>query len=107
MIAMHERLGILAAMVGAVALSSPAYADPVQEAEKARLQLEMKRYAERGAWAGVTRSYNKLVALTDVVLSPDDHLLGFEAARKVGDIAAALERLRAASALESRDDVEL
>lgn len=83
-----------------------AAADDAAEAEKVRLEQEMKRYAARNAWGGVARAYEELIALRDIEIPYEDHLLGFQAARNIGDTLGAYERLLGARAVESTDEVE-
>lgn len=74
--------------------------DPAVAAEHSRLSSEMQRLAARETWDGVEALYRQLSDLqTDgAVLSTAEHLLGAQAARAHGDVAATLARLRSARA---------
>lgn len=73
-------------------------------AEHQRLSAEMARLAQRNAWEGVERSYQRILEL-GVDPSFDDLVLASEAARHRGDIAAARARLVTASARRDDPDV--
>lgn len=88
------------------ALIHVAQAGPVEAAEHRRLADEMKAAAQRSLWSAVDEGYQKVAALEErgEPLSVEDHWLGAQAARALGDIAACRARLdRAARAGGSRD----
>ena len=94
-------LGFVVALAFA---QDPAVAPPVDalsaaRAEYQRLAQEIEKLASRNAWAGVERTYLALVA-TGVAPSYADHLAGAHAARAVGDVASARQRLLAANLLQ-------
>ncbi len=61
------------------------------QAEYNRLTQELEKLAERNAWAGVERTWGKLV-LTQIPPSYEDLSYAANAARALGDTAAARER---------------
>lgn len=77
-----------------LALCTNAFAAPKVErvAEAQRLYEEMQRLAQRTAWTGVERQYDKLHDLKNVPYPPYAHVLGAKAAQARGDILEALER---------------
>lgn len=87
--------GVARAADEPVAVVSPV----VDQAEYVRLQQELEKLAARNAWAGVERTYQKLVA-TGVPPSFSDHVSGAYAARALGDVGAARTRLSAANAIK-------
>lgn len=72
----------------------PALADDVV-AERKRLEDELVKLAQRNTWAGVDRTYRRLVDL-GTELPSEDHLLGAQAAQSLGDARLAWYRLRRA-----------
>ena len=83
-----------------------AAAAPASEkhAEYIRLAQEMQKLATRNAWAGVERNYEQIVA-TGVPPTFDDYLIGANAAKAIGDVTSAKERLLAANAMKEDPDV--
>ncbi len=73
-------------------------------AEYARLHQELESLAERNAWAGAARTYDKLVA-TGVPPAYDDLLYGAHAAQAIGNVGAVRERLLAAKELQEEKEV--
>jgi hypothetical protein len=71
------------------------------QAEYNRLTQELEALAERNAWAGVERTWAKLL---DTLIAPSfqDYVLAANAARALGDTAAARERWLAAK--ERKED---
>jgi len=67
-----------------------------ETAEAHRLTVEMNKLAQRDAWAGVERAYQKRMALERVEVPVDTHLLGAAAARQRGDIVETWRRLHRA-----------
>jgi len=92
-----------------VVMSAPAWAGKLEEAqaEHTRLAEQMRRLAKRAAWGGVDDSYVKMLELVDegVVLSYDDHYLGAEAAKALGDINSTYRRLLRARDTDKSTDV--
>ena len=82
--------------LGALSVASPAWAGKVEEAERIRLTEEMRRLAKRNAWKGVEASYQELEVLEQkgLSLSFEEHFLGAQAARALGNINDVHERLR-------------
>lgn len=85
-------------------LSVALAADPVSEAERVRLSSDIKQLAQREAWVGVERKFGELESL-GLPLTFDDLYRGAFAARALGDVQAAYDRLRSAAALEPRKEV--
>src|SRR5690606_35599656 len=93
----------------AITLTVPAvsYAAPGDEAAQAeyiRLSAEMKRLAERNAWEGVERTYERILA-TGVAPSYDDHFLAAQSSRSIGDVNGARSRLLAANDVREEREV--
>ncbi len=90
-------------------MSAPAWAGKLEEAqaEHTRLSEQMRRLAKRAAWGGVDDSYVKMLALVEqgVVLGYDDHYLGAEAAKALGDINSTYRRLLRARDADKTTDV--
>lgn len=85
--------------------SGPARAeDAVHEAERVRLSQDIKQLAQREAWTGVERKFEELEVL-GITMSFDDLYRGACAARALGDVQAAYDRLKAAAELDPRRDV--
>ncbi len=99
---------IVACLAGAMA-SAPAMAmsKAAAKAEHVRLSEDMRRLAKRGHWRGVDRSYRGMEELTrkDVVLTYDDHYLGAQAARELGNVTLVYRRLVKAKAVNATADV--
>lgn len=76
--------------------ADPAPITPEQRAEAERLSDDLEKLAKRQVWSGVEKKYNELVA-TGVEVALDDHLYGAYAARELGDVESAYERLQAAA----------
>ncbi len=64
--------------------------------EYQRLSQELEKLASRNAWAGVERTYTALLA-TGIEPSFEDFVAGAHAARALGDVASARNRLIAAN----------
>jgi len=91
---------LLAFFVGA------ASAGPVEAAEHRRISDEMKAAMARNTWSAVDEHYRKLVELEarGEPLTVEDHWIGAQAARSLGDLRTCRERLDlAARAGGSRD----
>ena len=85
-------LTLLTALCSSLALAS----SDVNKAEHERLSDELERLASRQVWPGVERKFQELEGL-EVELTTDDYLYGAYAARELGDVGAAYERLQAAA----------
>ncbi len=106
MIRSLTRLSTLAALV--LALSLPASAGPAEdEAERVRLSEDMKRLSRRSAWQGVDDAYRALAELAarGTEIPQEDYLLGAEAARNLGNVQGAYERLIEARKVRPSPDV--
>ena len=93
----------------ALVCSLPAYAaDQAAQAEKVRLQEEMRRLASKNTWRGVDAAYIKMLALEKQGVMPDydDHFMAAEAARELGRITDVYERLLRARTLKKVDASE-
>ncbi len=75
-----------------------------REAEHARLSDEMERLSQRQIWAGVDKTFHKLVRL-DVPLTEKDYLTGAYAARELGDVLTVRARLKEAARLHGTREV--
>ena len=93
---------LLAALL--LAAGPAAADDAVHEAERVRLSQDIKQLAQREAWTGVERKFEEL-ELLGTTMSFDDLYRGACAARALGDVAAAYDRLKAAAAVDPRRDV--
>lgn len=69
---------------------------PEQRAEAERLSDDLEKLAKRQVWSGVEKKYKELVA-TGAAVELQDHLYGAYAARELGDVESAYERLQAAA----------
>ena len=98
-------LGRAAFLTAALSLtaSSFVHAGEVEKAEHRRLSEDMEKKAQKNIWAGVERSFQELLALQKAgeVLTYDDWLLGAQAARGLGDMAACKDRLTQALTVEA------
>lgn len=87
--------------------TDPAAASPREHrAQHALLHEELVLLVRKNAWSGVERVYLQLLALehAGLALTHDDHLWGAMAAQARGDGMATWRRLRAAEAVESRQE---
>ena len=77
------------------------------KAEHVRLSEDMRRLAKRAHWRGVDRSYRSMENLIrkDVVLSYDDHFLGAQAARELGNVTLVYRRLVQAKEVNPTSEV--
>lgn len=87
-----------------VALLAPtaALAQSADQAEAYRLEQEIKRLADRNAWAGVERAYEDLVKL-DAQVSVEIHNIGAQSARFLGKTYEVYSRLERAQAIEPNE----
>ncbi len=99
----------IVALLLCVALSWDAHAisKAEAEAEHVRLSEEMTRLAKRSAWRGVDRTYRSLSPLVKkgVQLSFEDHYLGAQAAREMGNVTLVYRRLLLAKSVKPEPDV--
>jgi hypothetical protein len=98
----------LAPAIALVYALPAAAADQAAQAERVRLQEEMRRLAGKSTWRGVDAAYVKMLALekNDVVLDYEDHFMGAEAARELGRITDVYDRLLRARARKKVDACE-
>lgn len=90
---------------GSVFSVSPALADDAAKmGEKLRLEEELKKLAQRNAWAGVERKYLELLRLK-IDLPFEDHEIGSQSAGFLGKTYEVYERLQRAKELEERVDI--
>lgn len=95
------RLPTALATAFSVLSCSSALATPWSEdAEARRLVQEMNDLAERNAWVGVSRAYERVLALPDVDLDTATHWLAAEASRNQGDMVMAWVRLNQVLSVE-------
>ncbi|MCO4745594.1 MAG: hypothetical protein KC912_12450 [Proteobacteria bacterium] len=87
------------ALMGAILLPTAAFAQSADQAEAYRLEQEIKRLADRNAWAGVERAYEDLVNL-DAQVSVEIHNVGAQSARFLGKTFEVYQRLERAQAIE-------
>lgn len=112
-LASSRPLALVRALLPAAALglllwaSAPAelMAKDAVQAEHERLSDEIEKLASRQVWAGVERKFSELEKLEDVQPTFEDLLHGAHAARELGDVAAAYERLKQAAKLEGSKEV--
>ncbi len=101
---MHRAMLLLALLASAAPPS--ARAGTRDEGELMRIMEDLEGLAERQVWNGVDRNYVKLLELEDVAIPRDIHLTGAAAARALGDMNAAYERLERANAIERTEEVD-
>lgn len=98
-------LPLLAILVGLAALPLSARAGGTEvEAEHDRLSDEMDKLAQRQVWSGVERKYSELEKL-EIELTFEDYLNGAYAARELGEVGHAYERLKNAARKNGTRDV--
>ena len=71
----------------------------MQQAEYVRVSEELKRAAQKNAWKGVERHYERALA-TGAKVQAEDHLIAAQSARQSGDLGAMRTRLLAALATD-------
>ena len=96
---------LMAGLLVLAALPGTASAKDAVEAEHERLSDEIEKLAQRQVWSGVERKFEELEGLESVQLTFDDLLHGAHAARELGDVAAAYERLKQAAKVEGTKEV--
>lgn len=100
---------LCAPLTWAVGLPLPAAdlqapADARVQAEYRRLSGELRSLARRQHWAGAERAYQELAAL-GLPIALEDLVAGGEAARALGELGLAYERLAAAARLDGRREI--
>ncbi len=88
--------------------ATPAMGQDVDLAEHVRLTEEMRRLARRNAWNGVEAAYRgllELAARNGDAPTFEEHYLGAQAARALGDVNATYSRLNAAVKCGSPSEV--
>jgi hypothetical protein len=86
-------------LVLSMALPTAALAQSADQVEAYRLEQEIKRLADRNAWAGVERSYEALIGL-DATVTVEIHNIGAQSARFLGKTFEVYSRLERALAIE-------
>ena len=99
----HQNI-IYAGLLAVLFIPGFASAQDCDEGEKVRLGGEIRNLAQRNAWPGVENSYRKLVA-TGCRLSYEDHLLGSQAAAKLGKTYEVYSRLSEAREFDQRSEI--
>lgn len=99
-------LPLLTALALGVAVVPEAHAGDVEKAEHTRLSEEMRKLAQRNAWSAVEANYKRLEELEKKgeTISYQDHWLGAESARALGDITATRARLERATKVEAKKE---
>ncbi len=89
-------------------LVGEAWAGEVEKAEHTRVSEEMRKLAQRNAWAAVEAQFQKLMALQAAgeILTVGELSLGIQAAQNLGDITAARSRLSQAVRIEANADFQ-
>lgn len=83
---------------------SVAFAGEREEAEHQRLSSEMTQMAQRQSWAGVEKTYEELEKLA-VDMTFDDLMHGAYAARALGDVQDAYQRLKSAAKINGTKEI--
>jgi hypothetical protein len=94
-------LALLVALGGG---SLPARADEVSSAEHDRIADEMEKLVQRQIWTGVEKKFQELEKLGQK-MTQRDYLNGAYAARELGDVRLAYERLQAAARIEGSKEI--
>jgi hypothetical protein len=89
-----------ALVLGLAGVPVLAHATPPETTEVQELRSELERFARRNAWAGVEETYQRLVTLGPEAVGVEQHMLGYRAAEQLGLTADAVDRLKAALAIE-------
>jgi hypothetical protein len=85
------------------ALGNPSTNDPAQ-AEMMRLTQDLSNLAKRQHWQGVERIYERILAIPEATPHYEVHRLAADASKAKGDMAATLDRLERATALDPREE---
>ncbi len=102
MTGMIRFLALMCCMILPVS-ANPGPTDPAQ-AEMMRLTQDLSSLAKRQHWQGVERVYERILAIQDAQPHYEVHRLAADASRAKGDMAATLDRLERAAALEAREE---
>lgn len=86
------------------ALASPPSSNDPAQAEMMRLTQDLSNLAKRQHWQGVERVYEKILAIPNTAPHYEVHRLAADASKAKGDMAATLDRLERASAIDPRED---
>ncbi len=97
------RLSVLGAAVALVPVTAQAQTAE-EQAEAYRLQQEIERLSQRGAWSGVETKYEALLRL-GVPPTRDTHLIGAQSAGTLGKTLERYQRLRAAREIEEDQEI--
>lgn len=95
---------LIRALSIALLLSGPAFAKDATQAEHDRLSEEVERLVQRQVWSGVERKFVEMKKL-GVQLTQQDYLHGAYAARELGNVMAAYERLYSAKELGASREI--
>lgn len=95
---------LIRALSIALLLSGPALAKDATQAEHDRLSEEVERLVQRQVWSGVERKFVEMEKL-NVQLTQQDFLYGAYAARELGNVMAAYERLYSAKELGASREI--
>jgi hypothetical protein len=97
----------LALVLGTAGRIQTVVAGQLEAAEHVRLTEEMRRLSARNTWKGVEAAYQALIELErkGETLTYEDHFLGAQAARGLGDINATYGRLHLAAHLDEQTEV--
>lgn len=88
-------------LAGHVAHAAP---PSVVEAERARLSDEMNKLVQRQVWPGAERKFQELEEL-GLELTIDEYVAGATAARELGDVQAAYDRLKKAAQIKGTKEI--
>ncbi len=92
----------LALLIGL--LCGPAFAATNDAGALPGLLDEMSSYTERQAWAGVERTYEKMLALEEVEIPREVHLQAAHSARALGRMDLVVRRLERAQEMERTEE---
>ncbi len=96
---------LLVAGLSVTVLPQDAFAQSAEaRAEARRLQGELERRAQRGAWEGVEGTYQRMLVL-DTELEFDAHMIGAQAAGALGKTWERYQRLESALAMQQEQDI--
>ncbi|MBT3221908.1 MAG: hypothetical protein HN348_22770 [Proteobacteria bacterium] len=74
-------------------------------AERLRLEEEMRKLSQRNAWSGVERSYTSLEKMPGCVLPFEDYYLGGQSARYLGKVWEMYQRLMLAKEIDPQEGI--
>lgn len=94
---------ILVALMMTGTAAEPETPDPaVQQAEYVRVSGELKKAAQKSAWKGVERHYQRALA-TGAKVSAEDHVIAASSSKHIGDVGGMRDRLLAAVTADPTD----